>query len=260
MRYSIIGLALLALGACGAAEGEEEGTETGMEIHTEVVAYRHGETELEGYAAWPATGEGKLPGVVVVHAWKGIGDHERESVERLARSGKVAFALDMYGKGIRPETNDEARKQATIYRSDRALMRARAGAGLAWLKAHPRVDPARTGAIGYCFGGGTVLEMARGGADVAAVVSFHGNLDTPDPTDARNIRAKVLVLHGSADASVPMTDVVAFAKEMDDAKVDWHLVVYGGAVHGFTHAGDRHDEKADRRSWKAMEALFDEVF
>jgi dienelactone hydrolase len=166
----------------------------------------------------------------------------------------------MYGKGIRPETNDEARKQATIYRSDRALMRARAGAGLAWLKAHSRVDPARTAAIGYCFGGGTVLEMARGGADLKAVVSFHGNLDTPDPADAKNIRAKVLVLHGAADTSVTMEHVVAFSEEMEAAKVvDWQLVVYGGAVHAFTHPGPRYHELAARRSWAAMEALFGEV-
>ena len=122
------------------------------------------------------------------------------------------------------------------------------------------MDPARTAALGFCFGGGTVLELARGGADVAAVVSFHGNLDTPDPKDARNVRARVLVLHGAADASVPMSQVVAFAEEMDAAKVDWPLVVYGGAVHGFTHAGPRYDESAARRSWAAMEALFAEVF
>jgi dienelactone hydrolase len=257
IRIVAAGLVALALAACGDVAGREEGA---MEIRTEVVAYRHGDVELEGYAAWPAEGDGKLPGVVVVHAWKGIGDHERESVERLARSGKVAFALDMYGKGVRPKTRDEARTQATIYRSDRPLMRARAGAGLAWLKAHPRVDTARTAAIGFCFGGGTVLEMARGGADVKAVVSFHGNLDTPDPTHAKNIRASVLVLHGAADTSVTMGHVLAFTEEMETAKVkDWQLVIYGGAQHAFSHAGPRYQESAARRSWAAMEALFDEV-
>jgi dienelactone hydrolase len=257
MRITGIVIVALALAGCGEGRSEEKAA---VEIRTEVVAYRHGDVELEGYVAYPEKGDGNLPGVLVVHAWKGIGDHEREVVERLARSGRVAFALDMYGKGIRPETNDEARKQATIYRSDRPLMRARAEAGLAWLKKHDRVDASRTAAIGFCFGGGTVLELARGGGDVKAVVSFHGNLDTPDPGDAKNIRAKVLVLHGAADPVVPMSQVVALAEEMDAAKVDWQLVMYGGALHSFSHAGPGYQEAAARRSWAAMEALFAEVF
>jgi len=147
----------------------------------------------------------------------------------------VAFGADIYGKGVRPATTEEAAKQAGIYRADRALMRARARAALDRLKAEEHVDPARVAAIGYCFGGGTVLELARSGAEVAGVVSFHGNLDTPNAADAKQIRGKVLVCHGADDPYVPAEQIAAFQKEMREAGVDWQMVSYGGAVHSFTN-------------------------
>jgi dienelactone hydrolase len=262
MRSVALLLLVVGLTACGGAMAEEP-----MKvINTETVEYRHGEALLEGFVGAPA-GSGARPGVLVVHAWKGIGDHERETVKRLASQGYVAFALDMYGKGIRPKTNQEAAKQAGIYRGNRALMRARARAGLDWLKKHPRVDPKKTVALGYCFGGGTVLELARSGADVLGVVSFHGNLDTPDPADAKNIKASVLVLHGAADPHVPKSQVDAFISEMSAADVDWQLTMYGGAVHSFTHEdagndpsrGVAYDAKAARRAYAAMDDFFREL-
>jgi dienelactone hydrolase len=241
-------------------------------IVTELVTYSHAGVELEGFLARPAAANGdrtaKHPGVLIVHAWKGVGDHERETARRLAERGYVAFALDVYGAGIRPETTAEAGAQAGKYRGDRELFRARMRCGLDWLKARAGVDSTRTAALGFCFGGGGVLELARSGADLLGVVSFHGNLDTPDPKDARNIKGSVLVLHGADDPHVPMEQVTAFMDEMRRAKVDWQLVAYGGAVHAFSDPGAgtdvsrgaAYDEKAAARSFKAALSFFRELF
>lgn len=240
----------------------------GAEIHTEIVEYKHGDVSLEGYLAYDKSIDGARPGVLIIHEWTGLGDYVKMRAEKLAEMGYIAFALDMYGKGIRPQTMQEAAAQAKIYRDDRGLMRARAAAGLEILKNNPLVESGKIAAIGYCFGGGVVLELARGGADMAGFVSFHGNLDTPDPGDAANIKGKVLVCHGAADPYVPVEQVEAFQKEMGDAGIDWQLIAYGGAVHSFTNPasgddpsrGAAYNEKADKRSWQAMTAFFDEIF
>lgn len=237
-------------------------------VVTEAVEYRHGDMVLEGYLAYDGEVEGKRPGVLIVHQWKGLGDYEKMRAGQLAEMGYVAFALDMYGKGIRPKDRKGAAGQAGKYRADRVLMRSRANAGLEVLKGHPLVDASRVAAIGYCFGGGTVLELARSGADIAGAVSFHGNLDTPNPNDAKNIKAKVLVLHGADDPHVPPEQVLAFEEEMRNAGIDWQLIAYGGAVHAFTdsRAGDdpsrgaAYNANADRRSWQAMKSFFAEIF
>ncbi|NET62561.1 MAG: dienelactone hydrolase family protein [Symploca sp. SIO2E6] len=204
------------------------------EVRTEVVEYRQGETILEGYLAYDDEITTQRPGVLVVHAWKGLGENEKERAKQLAQLGYVAFAADIYGKGIRPQTAKEAAAQAKIYRSDRQLMRDRANAGLRFLQQHPLTTRDRLAAIGYCFGGGVVLELARSGTPIAGVVSFHGNLDTPNPRDARYIQGRVLVLHGADDPLVPDEQVLAFQQEMRQGNVDWQMVVYGGAVHSFT--------------------------
>jgi dienelactone hydrolase len=233
-----------------------------------VVEYKQGNTTLEGYLAFDDAFSGKRPGVMVVHEWTGLGDYAKQRANQLAKLGYVAFAADIYGKGIRPNNPKDAAAQATIYRQDRPLMRDRAKAGLAVLQQNPLVDPQRIAAIGYCFGGGTVLELARSGAPVAGVVSFHGNLDTPKAEDAKNIKGKVLVLHGADDPYVPQEQVSAFAKEMDAANVDWQMVTYGETVHSFTNPeagndptkGVAYNAKADRRSWGAMKQFFAELF
>ena len=238
------------------------------EIHTETIEYHHGDIILEGFLAYDDAISGRRPGVLVIHEWTGINDYTESRVRRLAELGYIAFEGDMYGKGIRPQTSEDAARQATIYRSDRALMRDRANAGLDWLKNHELTDPKRVAAIGYCFGGGTVLELARSGAELGGVVSFHGNLDTPDPADAKQMKAKVLILHGADDPHVPDEQVTAFFNEMSDAGVDWQMVFYGGAVHSFTNPGSGDDpsrgvaynKAADRRSWEAMKAFFAELF
>jgi len=238
------------------------------EVRTKVVEYKHGDAVLEGYLAWDDAVKGKRPGVLVVHEWTGLGSYAKMRAEKLAGLGYVAFAIDIYGKGIRPKTPQEAGAQAGIYKSDRQLMRARSLAGLNVLLGNEMCDTKRVAAIGYCFGGTTVLEIARSGADIAGVASFHGALDTPNPGDAKNIKCKVLALHGGDDPYVPRKDVEAFEDEMRVGGVDWQLNVYSGAVHAFTNpeAGDdnskgaAYNAKADRRSWDAMKLFFVEIF
>lgn len=237
-------------------------------IHTETVEYRQGDTVLEGFLAYDDALAGPQPGVVVFHAWNGLSEYEKSRCKQLAELGYVAFAADIYGKGIRPSTTEDASKQATIYRSDRPLMRARAQAGLDQLTSYNRVDKARVAAIGYCFGGGVALELARSGANLAGVVTFHGDMKTPTPEDAKNIKGKVLVLHGADDPYVNEEQVAAFEKEMRDAGVDWQLVEYGNAVHSFSiptagddnSTGSAYNARADRRSWAAMQTFFKEIF
>jgi len=238
------------------------------EVQTKVVEYNHGETILEGFLAWDDSSDDVRPGVLVVHEWTGLNDYTRMRCRQLAEMGYVAFAVDVYGRGIRPETSAEAAKQAGIYRSDRALMRTRVTAGLDVLLKNEFCDRNRVAAIGYCFGGGTVLELARSGAAIAGVVSFHGNLDTPDPAIAKNIRCKVLICHGADDPHVPSEQVEAFHKEMRAAHVDYQLIAYGGAVHSFTNPNSGNDPSrgaaynavADRRSWSHMKLFFAELF
>jgi dienelactone hydrolase len=238
------------------------------EIISRPLEYKQGDTVLEGFSVYDNAIQGKRPAVLVVHQWKGLGDYEKKRAEMLARLGYNVFAVDIYGKGVRPQTPSEAGAEAAKYRNDRALLRARVRAGLDVLAKHELTDPKRIAAIGYCFGGTAVLELARSGADIGGVVSFHGGLSSPTPGDARNIKAKVLALHGADDPNVPPKEVAAFEEEMRQAGVDWQLVAYGGAVHSFTdwNAGDdnakgaAYNERADRRSWEAMKQFFAELF
>jgi len=237
-------------------------------VRTATVDYKDGETVLEGYLAYDDAVKGKRPGVLVVHEWNGVGPYVQKRAEQLAALGYVALAADIYGKGVRPPTPEESAKVAALYRNNRPLLRRRARAGLETLRRDERVNPTKIAAIGYCFGGTAVLELARSGAEVAGVVSFHGGLDTPNPADARNIKGKVLALHGGDDPQGPPAQVAAFEEEMRGAGVDWQLNIYGGAVHSFTNPasgsdpsnGAAYNERAGRRSWQAMRDFFGEVF
>jgi dienelactone hydrolase len=238
------------------------------EIRTERIEYRHGGTLLEGYLAYDDAIKGKRPGVVVVHEWWGLNDYARHRAEQLAGLGYAAFAIDIYGKGKVTGNPKQAGEWASAFRNDRRLCRERAAAGLDVLRKRSLVDPARIAAIGYCFGGTVVLEMARGGADLKGVVSFHGGLATPNPDDARNIKGKVLVLHGADDTFESPAEIAGFQDEMRRAGVDWQMVYYGGAVHAFTNpdadkagiTGVAYNEAADRSSWQAMRLFLDEIF
>lgn len=237
-------------------------------IQTRVVEYKQGEVTLEGYMAWDDATSAQRPAVLVVHEWTGINDHVRQRAEMLAKLGYVAFAADIYGKGVRPSGQPDAGKTAAIYKNNRPLMRARARAGLEELKKQKYVDLRRIAAIGYCFGGTTVLELARDAADIQGVISFHGGLSTPTPQDAKNIKAKVMALHGADDPFVKTDEVLAFQDEMRKGGVDWQFISYSNAVHSFTNKaagsdnskGAAYNEKADKRSWEAMKTFFAEIF
>jgi dienelactone hydrolase len=237
------------------------------EVRTEIIEYKQGDTTLEGYLAYDTAFQGKRPGVLVVHQWLGITDYEKRRAGMLAKLGYVAFCADIYGQGIRPKDTTQAGAEATKYKSDRALLRQRVKAGLDVLEKNELVDTKRVAAIGYCFGGTTVIELARSGADIVGVVSFHGGLDSPTPADGKNIKCKVLACHGADDPFVPAKDLAAFEDEMRAANVDWRLIKYGGAVHsftqpdpGFVNPGAKYNEKADKRSWEDMKVFFAEIF
>jgi dienelactone hydrolase len=237
-------------------------------IHTETVDYMDGNTTLEGYVAYDDSISGKRPGVLVVHQWHGLTDYEKMRAQQLAQLGYVAFCADIYGKGVRPQTPQESGAEAGKYKNDRQLLRERVNAGLDELKSNPLVDTSRVAAIGYCFGGTTVLELARSGAQLNGVVSFHGGLDSPTPADGKNIKCKVLVLAGADDPFQSPENLTAFENEMRDSGVDWQIVFYGGAQHAFTQPqvdkehlnGAKYNEKADKRSWQAMKDFFAEIF
>jgi len=238
------------------------------ELRTEVVEYTHGDALLGGYLTYDDAVKGKRPGVLVVHEWWGLNDYIKKRSDKLAKLGYIAFAVDMYGKGVRAQDAQKAGELASIYLKDRQLMRARVNAGLEILKKNNLADNKRLATIGYCFGGTTVLELARGGADVAGVVSFHGGLTTLNPAGTKNVRAKVLVLHGADDPFASKEQIFDFQDEMRKAGADWQMVFYGGAEHSFTNPeangygikGVAYNEKADKRSWEAMRAFFLEIF
>lgn len=237
------------------------------EIQRQTIEYKQGDAVLEGYLSYDTNFTGQRPGVLVVHEWKGLNDYAKMRADMLADLGYVAFAADIYGKGIRPQSTEQAGAQAGKYKGDRPLLRQRVEAGLAELKSQPNVDATKLAAIGYCFGGTTVLELARAGANIKGVVSFHGGLSTPTPADAKHIKARVLVLHGADDPFVSPEEVAGFEKEMTDAKVKYQLIPYPGAVHGFTNPanigdlkGALYNKEADQKSWEEMQKFFKEIF
>jgi dienelactone hydrolase len=237
------------------------------EIKETVVEYQSGGVTCEGLHVVDAAKTGKLPSVLIIHQWTGLSDNEKMRARMLAELGYNVFAADIYGKGIRPQP-PESGIEAGKYKSDRKLYRERMLSALEVLNKDARTDLAKVAAIGYCFGGTGVIELARSGAVMKGVVSFHGGLDSPSPADGKNIKGKVLALHGADDPFVPAKDIVAFEQEMKDAKVDYKLVNYPGAVHAFTQKaagndnskGAAYNEAADKASWEEMKAFFDRLF
>jgi dienelactone hydrolase len=237
-------------------------------VTTRDVEYRQGDTVLLGLVAWDDALPGKRPGVLVVHEWWGLDEHARSQARRLAEAGYVGFALDMYGKGKVTTHPQEAQAFVAEATKDPAVLAARFNAALEQLKQDPHVDPKRIAVIGYCFGGAVALDMARSGADLAAVVTFHGALATKTPASPGKIKARILVLTGSADPFVPPEQVAAFEAEMKAAGARFQVVSHPGAKHGFTNpAAATHgmsqlayDPEADRQSWAAMLKLFSQVF
>jgi dienelactone hydrolase len=238
------------------------------EIKTKVVDYTVGGAALQGFLAWDDATAAKRPGVIVVHEWWGHNEHARNSAKRLAEAGYVGFALDMYGKGKVAAHPDDAMKFMTEATKDPAVLGARFDAALAELKKDPHVDPAKVGAIGYCFGGTVVISQARMGADLDVVASFHGGLGGLPPVKPGTVKARVLVYTGAADPMIPSAQVETFRAEMATAGATVDIVSYPGAKHGFTNpaAGSfgmdalAYDAAADKASWAAMIAAFAQVF
>ncbi|MGZ3723022.1 MAG: dienelactone hydrolase family protein [Bdellovibrionales bacterium] len=238
------------------------------EIKTEAVEYKQGGQVLEGFISYDSKLAAKRPGIVVVHDWMGVSDDTKARAEQLAQLGYTAFVADIYGKGKLPKDQKEAGELVTKFKADRGLLRKRVIAALDQLRKNKTVDGSKLGVMGYCFGGTTALELARSGADIKGVVTFHGGLGSPTPADGKKIKAKVLALHGADDPFVPAEEVKAFEDEMRAGNVDWELVKYSKAVHAFTikSAGDdnskgaAYNAEADRRSWVAMKAFWEEIF
>lgn len=243
------------------------GANARAEIKTSLIDYKDGKTALQGYLAYDDALSGARPGVLVVHEWKGHGDYVRRRADQLAAQGYVVFALDMYGKGVFAKDHAEAARLSGVYFKDRSLMRHRAQAGLRILQSQPRVDRKRLAAVGYCFGGTTVLEMARAGMPLKGVACFHGNLTTPTPARPGGLKAKIIVYQG-ADDQWTAGGIPEFEAEMKAAKADWKLESYPGAVHSFTvkEAGDNpasgmaYNAEADRRSWESLTAFLTGLF
>lgn len=244
---------------------------TSAAIQEEVIEYSDNGTSMKGFLAYDDAIQGKRPGVIVVHEWWGLNDYARKRARMLAELGYTALAVDMYGDGKTAEHPDDAGKFAGAVRKNMDVARARFKAGLDLLKQQQTVDPGHIAAIGYCFGGGIVLQMARDGADLDGAVIFHGSLATAEPARPGAVKAKVLVLTGAADKYVPDEQVAAFKQEMDAAGVDYKLISYPGAKHAFTNPGADanaakfgmpigYDANADQQSWAAMQKFFDSLF
>lgn len=236
----------------------------------EILTYSHDGKTYEARLIYDNAEDDRRPGVLIVPNWLGPTDASADKAWRVAGDDYVVMMVDMYGVDTRPSNSEEAGKAAAAVRADRAMMRERVNKALEVFRAQADTVPLNAdqiAAIGFCFGGGVVLEQARSGADLAAVVSFHGNLDTPDPDDAAAIRTPILVLHGADDPYVPQSQVDAFIQEMQSGDVDdWQLHQFGGAVHSFTnpHANQpgqtQYNPRAAERAFEMMHELFENVF
>jgi len=241
---------------------------TNAAVKTKVVDYKQGNTPLQGFLAWDDAAKGKRPGILVIHEWWGHNQHARNQATRLAEAGYVAFALDLFGKGKVTTHPKEAQAFAAEAAKDPKTVDARFKAALDILKQNPHVDVSRMGAVGYCFGGGVLLNEVRHGADLQAVAIFHGALKTAEPAKPGSIKPRILVLTGEADPMVPPEQVEAFRKEMTEAGAKFEIVSYPGAKHAFTNpdAGKAgmdalaYNAEADKKSWAEMQRMFKQVF
>jgi dienelactone hydrolase len=232
-------------------------------VTTKPIQYKHGDVTCNGYLAWDDSIPGPRPGVLVVHEWWGLDDYARSRARQLAELGYVALAVDMYGEGKTTKHPMEAGQMASAVRMNLENWRGRALAGLEVLKAQPQCDKSRIAAIGYCFGGSTVLQLALAGADLKAVASFHGALPRPTDAEAKQVKAAILVCHGADDSFIPEEVIKTFRGTLDKAGTKYDFVAYPGVRHSFTvpdadsHgiAGLKYDKKADEDSWRRLKEL-----
>jgi dienelactone hydrolase len=237
-------------------------------MKSESIEYRDGDVTLRGFLAYDEQTAHKRPGILVMPEAFGLGTHAKHRAERLAALGYIALAGDPYGNGFEPKDLPEAMQYAMPLRDDPVKFRQRARVALDKLASLPQVDASKLAMIGYCMGGTFSLEMARDGAALRGIVSFHGGLETKKPAEPGQIKAKILVCHGADDPFVPPTQVNAFAEEMTKSAADWQLISYGNTVHSFTNPdaallgnpGLAYNKLTDERSWKAMLTFFNEIF
>jgi len=234
---------------------------------TDLITYQDGDVELEGYLAYDKLLKSIRGGVLLVHNANGRDKFIQERADELAKIGYIVFALDMFGKGVSAKDEEEEKELTSQFlEEDRQLMRQRALKGLEILVQQAKVDQNRIAAIGYGFGGTTVLELARSGANLTATVNYFGSLSTPTPDDAKNIKGAVLVLLGSEDPFIAEEEIISFRTEMQNANADWQMNIYGGAYQGFTRyslgfdptSGKAYNYNADKRSWEAVKSLLRE--
>ncbi len=272
-RPMLIAGSLVAALGCAKSEPPKPATEApaapaAPKVETRELTYQQGKTVLRGYVAWDANAQGKRPGVLVVHEWWGHNEHARNQAKRLAEAGYVGFALDMYGDGKVTTHPDSAKTFVAEAMKDPAVMQARFNAALEQLKQDPHVDATKIGAIGYCFGGAIVLSLARAGADLAAVGSFHGAIPPPAKVDSGTVKARVLIQTGGADPMVPATDVERYQNDLQTAGARVDVITYPNAKHSFTNPnadkvgmpGLGYDPAADQQSWAALLKMLGEVF
>lgn len=228
----------------------------------------YGDGKFEGYLVTPEKVHNKTPAILMIHNWLGVTDETKFQAQRFAKLGYIVLELDIYGKGIRPANSEEAGKLSAQYKKDRQLFRERLNLGLKFLSQDKSVDKSKIVAVGYCFGGTGAIELARSGADIKAVISFHGGLDSPAPQDGKNIKAQIVAHHGADDPYVKVADIAAFEKEMNDNHVKYQLIKYPGAVHSFTEKGAGNDnskgaaynKEADEKSFAAAESFLQQIF
>ncbi len=238
-----------------------------MTIQTRHVDYRDGDVHLQAYVAWDAAAEGQRPGVMISHAWAGRSDFENGKAEELAKLGYVGCALDLYGKGVLGNSTEENSALMQPFLDDREMLQGRLQIALNVLKDLEEVDASRVAAIGFCLGGLCVLDLARTGADLSGVVSFHGLFGSPGNTAGNKVKAKVLALHGWDDPMATPDQVVSLAEELTSMGADWQIHGYGNTMHAFTNPnandpgfGTVYSADADRRSWNALQNFLSEVF
>ena len=275
-KIILCGLITLAISSCNnEAEKSPDGDKldtasTEIKLKEEDITYTGDNTTMQGYLVYDENKKGPLPAVLVVHEWWGLNDYAKSRAKQLAGLGYVAMAIDMFGNGKTADNPGDAGKLAGPFYENTTMAKARFDAALEKIKSYPQTDTSRIGAIGYCFGGAQVLNMAKLGDNLKGVVSFHGNLNVV-PANKDLLKAEILVCHGAADPFVPQAEVDQFKKQMDSIGAKYEFKAYEGAVHAFTNpaataAGEKfkipikYDAAADSASWNDMKAFFRRVF
>jgi dienelactone hydrolase len=228
-------------------------------IKTQWIDYKQGNTTLSGYLVYDDAGQGRRPGVLMIHDRSGFSEGTIADAELIASLGYVVFAEDIFGKGVVPKTVPEMTETITVYNNDRPLMRARASAGFDVLKAQPMVDPTKLAAVGYCFGGTVGIELIETGVPLLGFVSVHGSFRNFAPEAAKNIKGRVLILHGAEDPVAPMEELTAVISQFRAAKVDFEVNLYSGTTHGFTHPQNPSEVRADAEYKVAMARFLKDI-